>query len=836
MRTITWLHISDLHTNNPRHGWEYDKVTDKLVADLERMRENHGLHPDFIFFTGDAAFGQIEDRPGQNLADQYARAREFLEAVRTTFGNNFRKEDMFIVPGNHDVNIKRHNAGLRAWLRDDPSLDEVHELIHAPGDIWPQFMAKLAEYHKFLRKYGCVHLLEGDGDGVRCPDRGIYCIIRELHGLKIAIAGLNSAWSSAGEGRTEMGRLRLGGERQLGFLSLTRREADFAIALMHHPVNWFAPGDNPGFDDTLAADFRFLLHGHEHANRVRPMDQYTRIGAGACYEHHDKATGYNFVRLNLDKRAGEVWLRRYTPDSGGGWIQYVLPNNRTDSNGMLELKASVAWIKNLLSPVPVGVPTEEVVVATDEGASTSPARTGKAVSPDKTRARSDGGAGIAKPDILRDQKTEPADIEKRAPGDASRAGEEDEEARLPRGISEVCALRDSRVTIGDSPTPDQLVKLMGQPYITAFRWSPDGSKLAAAWTPGETSAVIRIWETDDLVVPGEHRVFDIIGHKCRKIKDVLLGRIHDIAWSADGRELAVASSSLWFCDVGTTRLNDSYAAPAREYTSVWWDKHDLIAGDSAGHLHLINRHRHGPRPDPLEKPAHINVVTDIRSAPGENTVISCSAAFDIRVWDLLRGEDRALGDDPTRDDPDAEVAHELFVTRILLLYGPGVVSDQPRVVSVSGDSALKVWDLQSGVCNKFIGKAHQRAIRDASVSADYRFVATSSMDHSIKLWETRNWRALDQWKQRAHLDNLRFGLSFNPVKSHLLAVLCDHDSGIRILDLSQRFAAVCPHCFFDAQAIIQERDSYSQEGDFKCPCCEKHVFSPQQSVRPTPAS
>jgi 3',5'-cyclic AMP phosphodiesterase CpdA len=55
MQTITWLHISDLHTNNPKHGWEYDKITDKLVKDLEKMREDHRLVPDFIFFTGDAA-------------------------------------------------------------------------------------------------------------------------------------------------------------------------------------------------------------------------------------------------------------------------------------------------------------------------------------------------------------------------------------------------------------------------------------------------------------------------------------------------------------------------------------------------------------------------------------------------------------------------------------------------------------------------------------------------------------------------------------------------------------------------------------------------------------
>lgn len=27
MPTITWLHLSDLHACNPKHGWDADRVT-----------------------------------------------------------------------------------------------------------------------------------------------------------------------------------------------------------------------------------------------------------------------------------------------------------------------------------------------------------------------------------------------------------------------------------------------------------------------------------------------------------------------------------------------------------------------------------------------------------------------------------------------------------------------------------------------------------------------------------------------------------------------------------------------------------------------------------------
>ena len=347
MRTITWLHISDLHTNDPKYGWDYDKVTCKLIDRLKMDRDEYSLMPDFIFFTGDIAYGQIGDKDGETLDSQYAYAKNFLEEVRTTFGTGIHKEDIFIVPGNHDINIQKHDSSLVAWLKSNPLKNVIHDKICKADDVWPKFMNKLTEYEKFLRDNGYNHLIEGNKDGIRHANRGIYSIIRERHKIKIAITGLNSAWSSAGEGQGECGKLRLGGEAQVGFFYNIIKKSDFCIALMHHPINWFASDENDSFEDTLVSRFNFFLHGHEHANKVHPIDQYNRIGAGACYERGEKETGYNFVRLNLDDKSGEVWFRHYSTDTGGGWIPHVFPNNTTNVHGMRKLKTSLEWMANL---------------------------------------------------------------------------------------------------------------------------------------------------------------------------------------------------------------------------------------------------------------------------------------------------------------------------------------------------------------------------------------------------------------------------------------------------------------------------------------------------------
>ena len=60
-KTVTWLHFSDMHLCQPKTGWEASRILETLRVDLDKMRDR-GLLPDLIFFTGDAAFGQLRVR------------------------------------------------------------------------------------------------------------------------------------------------------------------------------------------------------------------------------------------------------------------------------------------------------------------------------------------------------------------------------------------------------------------------------------------------------------------------------------------------------------------------------------------------------------------------------------------------------------------------------------------------------------------------------------------------------------------------------------------------------------------------------------------------------
>ncbi|MCC5657315.1 leucine-rich repeat domain-containing protein [Nostoc sp. XA010] len=170
--------------------------------------------------------------------------------------------------------------------------------------------------------------------------------------MRVGIAGFNSAWSSSGAGRLELGRLWMAGRFQLETLLQKLPKNDFAIALLHHPTNWLVPEENPSFGRQLERDFPFILHGHEHQDFVRSdaSTGHTVISAGACHEWSEsKNNGYNFVQLDFAKATGEVWLRQYD-STGGGWIPRII-HGRTDDRGCWALEHLKPWIENLCSSI-----------------------------------------------------------------------------------------------------------------------------------------------------------------------------------------------------------------------------------------------------------------------------------------------------------------------------------------------------------------------------------------------------------------------------------------------------------------------------------------------------
>ncbi len=307
-RTLTWLHLSDLHARL-RNDWDARQVTDSLVRDLKLMQQEHGLRPDFVFFTGDLAFGAVD---GEIMDDQYQLVRSFLDAVRKAFEPEIPIRNLYLVPGNHDVDRGEITPEQTAWLRmSDRPLAEIQGAMADGKKQWRSWMERLADYRRFLTSYGLLHLAPED-------PHLIWADGREIADFRIGIAGLNSAWSCAG--KDEKGKLWFGVDWQVAQLKERMGPVDFSFALLHHPGGWFMPQEGSEVMRRLRQEYAIVLHGHDHDEWVEvDGDQRLVLSAAACYNSSWMANGYSFGRIDLDQRQGEIRLRQWDA-SGRGWV------------------------------------------------------------------------------------------------------------------------------------------------------------------------------------------------------------------------------------------------------------------------------------------------------------------------------------------------------------------------------------------------------------------------------------------------------------------------------------------------------------------------------------
>jgi predicted MPP superfamily phosphohydrolase len=319
---VTWLHISDAHFGAPDMAGELNSVIAMLLDDLQRLRVERELAPDFLFFTGDIAFGEL---PGSRLTDQYQAALELLCKLEELCA--IPRSHMFLVPGNHDVNRTRVDKAQTGWL--DSLLQGEADATLAVDQLWAKaddvsrerYLERLENYAGFLQRAKLTHLLED-------RSRLVYTHCRQVRGVQVAITGLNTAWSSCRD--REKGKLWLG-QAQVRTSAHQVRNADLSIALGHHPPGWFNEYEDPGWYETITTHYDFYLHGHEHNNWVEEHAGHVRVAAGALYERRLTATGYNFVRVDFEQPSAEVFLRQYDA-RGGGWIPRCI-YRKTDDSG-----------------------------------------------------------------------------------------------------------------------------------------------------------------------------------------------------------------------------------------------------------------------------------------------------------------------------------------------------------------------------------------------------------------------------------------------------------------------------------------------------------------------
>ncbi|MDM0116942.1 metallophosphoesterase, partial [Variovorax sp. J22R133] len=306
---LCWLHVSDFHF---RSGDTYDSdvVLRALIKSVRDFR-NAGRRCDLIFATGDIA---QSGKPAE-----YAQATRFFDALLDAAGLD--RGCLFVVPGNHDVD-RGQGIGLARTLASR----EDSDAYFAPEVPKPHLSQKLRAFSQWYGQYFA---------GIRRFPETSSCgpvALVQVHNRPIAVLCLNSALFCQDD--NDHAKLVLG-RRCLddALRELQAHTADFKLALVHHPLDWFSDIERSNIKASLQSEVDAVLRGHLHDTDVDIVASLSgttmHLAAGAAYQTRKWPNRALYVTLE-DGGSLRVFPIRYEDSPTEHWTvdPSVFPHDR----------------------------------------------------------------------------------------------------------------------------------------------------------------------------------------------------------------------------------------------------------------------------------------------------------------------------------------------------------------------------------------------------------------------------------------------------------------------------------------------------------------------------
>ncbi len=294
--SFTWVHISDLHftSGNDRTRFERDEILEQMRADAEVVKEKLG-RPDAVFVTGDVAYS------GKSV--EYDAAQIWLGRFKLALGVS--EPDIFIVPGNHDVDRKLRE-GLSSRLVVNAIRAEPTKIDEALGD--EPTRATLVEPQQAFTDFRQTYAAIGK--------QPFWSHSLDTRLGKIRVIGLNSALASLNDQDSNVSLVL--GKTQLGTVLENTTKDELHFVLSHHPWSWLYDGDY--LKQRFLQRPHIFVSGHLHNPRVRAEAGPTRelhrfCEAGAGFDSY--AGQYAYAWHRISQRGHEYFPRVWDQKRSG---------------------------------------------------------------------------------------------------------------------------------------------------------------------------------------------------------------------------------------------------------------------------------------------------------------------------------------------------------------------------------------------------------------------------------------------------------------------------------------------------------------------------------------
>jgi hypothetical protein len=294
---MLFLHFSDIHFKKTEVGQPDDPnlaLRSDIIMDVRRMRNEIGRPADVILLTGDIAFA--------GRAEEYEFAYKWLEEKLCPEAG-CEIDDVFVIPGNHDVDRYAENDPAQNMARDalrNKPANEVNGYLRQwmrskiASDV---IFGPIQEYNRFAAKFWCLLRPYIENDETKDIPAQPFAR-RDLplnDGSTMRLWGFNTVLVSD---------ITDAKERMLIDPAAAQIEEEDGVCHMvmaHHPFEWLKNGRD--FQDRCEKVAQIQLFGHEHTRRVDEGKHFLRIRAGAMHPDRDGPDwkpGYNWIDVSVD--------------------------------------------------------------------------------------------------------------------------------------------------------------------------------------------------------------------------------------------------------------------------------------------------------------------------------------------------------------------------------------------------------------------------------------------------------------------------------------------------------------------------------------------------------
>lgn len=296
------LQISDIHWTKRKH-WndDFPGMKSRFLVDIQEYIDA-GNEIDYIFICGDIAY--------KGIADEYNKALDYIDKVCDIIGRT--REEVFVVPGNHDLNRKAAGNQIRellnAALAFAPNNEAFLEEILKSNELRMDLFTAFADYNSFANNFFCQERLmnkciKNKADETIDDSDELYyqeTLKKKVGDINVKIRGVNTALNC---GIWDWNKEKEDGHKQMlprrAYKFEKEEKQELRIIMGHHPLPFLISRED--VQDYLDSHYHIQLFGHVHVQNIEG-ENCVRVQSGAFDPPKDKNTNkylpvYNIIEL-----------------------------------------------------------------------------------------------------------------------------------------------------------------------------------------------------------------------------------------------------------------------------------------------------------------------------------------------------------------------------------------------------------------------------------------------------------------------------------------------------------------------------------------------------------